>query len=39
MADFQRSTLTQRRKARKGKQFQLCALAPWRETFPGESHD
>ncbi len=25
-------TLTQRRKARKGKQSQLCVLAPWRET-------
>ncbi len=31
MTDLQRSNLTQRRKARKGKQSKLCALAPWRE--------
>ena len=33
MPDLQRSNLTQRRKARKGMQSQLCALAPLREVL------
>ena len=32
MPDLQRSNHTQRRKARKGMQPQLCVLAPLRET-------